>query len=84
MRKISAYIAILIVPFISLVATALAYRQAPPYAGSFLALDAGDACRKDICDAAVEACMRTDLWINPLASTEAKKRGAVSNFSLAA
>lgn len=41
---------------------------------------AGDACRKDICDAAVAACMRTNQSLNPLASTESEKKTYCDQF----
>jgi hypothetical protein len=46
-----------------------------------LASPAGDACRKVICDAAVTACMRADLSLNPLAGTEAEKKVYCAQFS---
>jgi hypothetical protein len=74
-------IAILGVSFITLIATAaLLPLQAPSYAGSVLASAAGEACRKEICDAAVEACMRADLSLNPFARTEAEKRSYCGQF----
>ena len=59
---------------------ALAPLQAPAHASSVLASAAGDACRKEICDAAVEACMRADLSLNPFASTEAEKKRYCGQF----
>ena len=41
---------------------------------------AGDACRKEICDAAVAACMRTNQPLNPLASTESEKKTYCDQF----
>jgi hypothetical protein len=81
MLKIGRRVAIFGVAFITCIATAaLAPLQAPSYAGSFLASAAGDACRKEICDAAVAACMRADLSLNPFASTEAEKRSYCGQF----
>jgi hypothetical protein len=40
----------------------------------------GDACRKEICDAAVAACMRTNQSMNPLASTESEKKTYCDQF----
>jgi hypothetical protein len=77
MRKIGMYTA---VPIFILITIALAAHQAPHFAGSILASADGDACRKEICDAAVEACMRTDLSLNPLASTEAEKKRYCGQF----
>jgi hypothetical protein len=45
-----------------------------------LASPAGDACRKEICDSAVAACMRTDQPLNPLAGTEAEKKTYCAQF----
>jgi hypothetical protein len=42
---------------------------------------AGDACRKEICDAAVAACMRADMSMNPFAGTEAEKKVYCAQFS---
>jgi len=42
---------------------------------------AGDACRKEICDAAVEACIRTDPSLNPFARTEAENKRYCGDFS---
>jgi hypothetical protein len=42
---------------------------------------AGDACRKEICDAAVAACMRANQSLNPLAGTEAEKKIYCGQFS---
>ena len=58
----------------------LAPLRAPSHVGSVLASAAGDACRKEICDAAVEACMRADLSLNPFASTEAEKKTYCGQF----
>src|SRR5215510_12771835 len=41
---------------------------------------AGDACRKNICDAVVAACMRTNQSLNPLASTESEKKTYCDTF----
>jgi len=41
---------------------------------------AGDACRKDICDAVVATCMRTNQSLNPLASTESEKKTYCDTF----
>ena len=80
-RQIGRRVAILGVSFGTFIATtALAPLQAPCYAGSVLASEAGDACRKEICDAAVAACMRADLSLNPFASTEAEKKSYCGQF----
>jgi hypothetical protein len=34
----------------------------------------GHACRKEICDSAVSACMRSDQALNPIAWTKAEKQ----------
>jgi hypothetical protein len=34
----------------------------------------GHACRKEICDSAVSACMRSDQALNPIAWTKAEKK----------
>jgi hypothetical protein len=81
MLKIGARVAILSGALFTFFATtALAPRQAPSHAGAVLASATGDACRKEICDAAVEACMRTDLSLNPFASTEAEKKSYCGQF----
>src|SRR5258705_10196223 len=41
---------------------------------------AGDACRKEICNSAVSACMRTDQSLNPFARTEAEKKVYCGTF----
>ena len=43
-------------------------------ASSALASTEGDACRKEVCDSAVEACMRTDPSLLPRIGTEAQKK----------
>jgi len=53
---------------------------APFLASRALASPAGDACRKEICEGAMAACLRADLRLNPLASTEAEKKGYCSQF----
>ena len=68
------------VPYIILITTGLAPHHAPHYAGSIQASADGDACRKEICNVAVEACMRTDLSLNPRASTEAEKKRYCGQF----
>ena len=50
------------------------------FAVSTHASPAGDACRKEICDATVAACMRSDLSLNPLARTEGEKKTFCSQF----
>jgi len=45
------------------------------------ATPAGDACRRQICDAAVEACMRADQSLNPFARTDADKKAYCGRFS---
>jgi hypothetical protein len=41
---------------------------------------AGDACRKEICDSAVAACMRTNQPLNPLTGTESEKKTYCAQF----
>jgi hypothetical protein len=59
---------------------ALAPRIAPSFATPASASSAGDACRKEICDAAVAACMRADLSLNPLARSEVEKKAYCAQF----
>ena len=81
MLKIGTCVAIVGVSFITFIATAaLAPLRAPSHAGSVQASAAGDACRKEICDAAVQACMRADLSLNPFASTEVEKKTYCGQF----
>ena len=40
----------------------------------------GEDCRKEICNSAVAGCLRADLSLNPLASTEAEKRTYCAQF----
>jgi hypothetical protein len=40
----------------------------------------GDACRTDICNAAVSSCMRADLALIPIARTAAEKQAYCSAF----
>ena len=40
----------------------------------------GDACRKEICDAAVAACMQANLSANPLASSQDEKKTYCDQF----
>jgi hypothetical protein len=40
----------------------------------------GDACRKEICDSAVSACMRADHPLNPIAWTKAEKQAYCAAF----
>jgi hypothetical protein len=44
--------------------------------GDNLALAAtdGDTCRKQVCDSAVDVCMRTDLSLLPIVQTEARRK----------
>jgi hypothetical protein len=63
-----------------LAAIAFASLQAHSHAGTVLASADGDACRKVICDAAVEACMRTDQSLNPLAGTQAEKKAYCTQY----
>ena len=72
MRTIGTNVAIPIVSFIILSQAA--------HAGAMLASPAGDACRKDVCGTAVEACMRSDLSLNPLAGTDAEKKAYCAQF----
>jgi hypothetical protein len=75
MLKIGTRVAIPNVPFSTfLAAVAFAPLQAHSHADTVLASADGDACRKEIRDAAVKACMRADLSLNPFASTEAEKK----------
>ena len=39
-----------------------------------------DACRKEICDSAVAACMRTDQSLNPLAATQTEKKSFCDTY----
>jgi hypothetical protein len=50
--------------------------------GSFAgtAQQTGDECRKEICDAAVSACMQADLTLNPLARTTDEKKAYCAQF----
>jgi hypothetical protein len=48
--------------------------DSPRVATSALASTEGDACRKEVCDSAVEACMRTDLSLLPIVGTEARRK----------
>jgi hypothetical protein len=81
MLKIGTRVAIDNVPLITfLVAVALALLQSHSNGDMALAPTDGDACRKEICDAAVEACMRADLSLNPFASTGAKKKKYCAQF----
>jgi hypothetical protein len=41
---------------------------------------AGDACRKEICEATEAACMQTNQSLNPLASTESEKKTYCAQF----
>jgi hypothetical protein len=50
-------------------------------AGLALASSAGDTCRREICDAAMQACMRADLSLIPLARTDADKKLYCARFS---
>jgi hypothetical protein len=61
---------------------ALASRQIPSFVSSAVASPAGEACRKEICDSAVDACMRTDLPLNPFAHTAEEKKAYCSQFFL--
>jgi hypothetical protein len=45
-----------------------------------LATPTGDACRKEICDSAVAACMRLDQSWNPYARTETEKKAYCAQF----
>jgi hypothetical protein len=62
--------------------TALAPRQIPSFVSSVVASPAGEACRKEICDSAVAACLRADLSLNPFAHTEAEKKAYCAQFFL--
>ena len=39
-----------------------------------------DACRKEICDSVVAACMRTDQSLNPLAATATDKKSFCDTY----
>ena len=39
-----------------------------------------DACRKEICDSVVAACMRTDQSLNPRAATETEKKSFCDTY----
>jgi hypothetical protein len=52
----------------------------PSFVAHAVASPTGDACRKDVCEAAVAACMRADLSLNPLARTEAEKKVFCAQF----
>jgi hypothetical protein len=41
---------------------------------STLAATEGDTCRKEVCDSAVDACMRTDVSLLPIVRTEARRK----------
>ena len=47
---------------------------------SVAASPAGDACRKEICDAAVAGCMRANQSLNPLAGAEGEKKVYCDQF----
>jgi hypothetical protein len=53
----------------------------PSFVAPAVASPAGDACRKDICEAAVVACMLTDLSLIPFARTEDEKKAYCGQFS---
>ena len=55
-------------------------QQATGVPGSSGATTTGDACRREICNSAVAGCMRADLSLNPLASTEREKKGYCDQF----
>jgi hypothetical protein len=57
-----------------------AHAQQPAAPGSPSASPTGNTCRKEICDDAVAGCMRADLSLNPLASTETEKKGYSVQF----
>jgi hypothetical protein len=81
MLKIGMSVVISVVSIVGLTTTiALTSRQAPSFVGPALASSDGDACRKEICDSAVAACMRADLSLNPFAGTAAEKRTYCAQF----
>jgi hypothetical protein len=80
MLKIGMSVLIPVVSIVTLTVTALTFRQAPSFVGSVVASPVGDACRKEICDSAVEACMRADLSLNPFAGTAAEKKQYCAQF----
>jgi hypothetical protein len=85
MLKINARVVIpMVAPMVAMFAAAaaptLTPRQAPSFAGSVLASSAGDACRKEICDGAVEACFSANLSLNPFARTEVEKKQYCDQF----
>jgi len=49
-------------------------------ASTWAAEPTGEECRKQICDATVVNCMRTDQPLNPLARTEAEKKSYCAQF----
>jgi hypothetical protein len=52
----------------------------PKIAVTAVASPAGDACRKEICDSAVAACLQANQSLNPLAATEKEKKGYCAQF----
>jgi hypothetical protein len=81
MLKIGMSGVIFVISMVALLTTTeLTSRQAPSFVGSVLASPAGEACRKEICDSAVESCRRTDLSLNPFAHTEAEKKAYCAQF----
>jgi hypothetical protein len=60
--------------------TTLAPRLVAAIVTPVVASPAGDACRKEICDATVAACMRADLSLNPLARMEVEKKDYCAGF----
>ena len=64
----------------TLIAAALFCALGAPFGPPTQASPAGDACRKEICDGAVAACMKANLSINPLASTQSEKKTYCDQF----
>ena len=65
---------------LAIFAAAAHAQQTTGVPGSPSATTTGEACRKEICESAVAGCMRADLSLNPLASTEEEKKGYCAQF----
>jgi hypothetical protein len=50
------------------------------FASTLALASPGDACRKEICDSVVEACMRTHQSLNPRAATETEKKSFCDTY----
>ena len=64
----------------AMLAAAAHAQQAIGVPGAPSATATGEDCRKEICNSAVAGCLRADLSLNPLASTEAEKRTYCAQF----